>query len=58
VKTPGLEEFIAEKGEELKAELDPSKNKPNTERLAGVVVIGLRWFLAHALAELAAKKRQ
>lgn len=55
MNTPGLEEFVREKGTELKAALDPSKNSTNVEKLAGVAVIGLRWFLEHAQAELAKK---
>ena len=55
MKTPGLEDFIRDKGAEIKAALDPSRNSPNVEKLAGVAVIGLRWMLEGMLAELAQK---
>lgn len=53
MKVPTLEDFVRDKGAELKAVLDPSKNSPNVEKLAGVVVIGLRWMLDGMLQELA-----
>lgn len=55
MKTPGLEDFIRDKSVELKAALDPSKNSSNVEKLAGVAVVGVRWLLESALAELAKK---
>lgn len=53
MKAPGLEEFVRDKGAELKAVLDPSKNSSNVEKLAGVAVIGLRWMLENMQHELA-----
>lgn len=53
MNTPPLEQFVRDKGAELKAVLDPSKNATNVEKLAGCAVIGLRWFLEHAIHELA-----
>jgi len=53
MKTVSLEDFIRDKGAEVRAVLDISKNSSNVVKLAGVGVIGLRWLLEGMLAELA-----
>lgn len=57
MKSPSLEDFLREKGADVKAALDPSKNSSNVEKLAGVAVVGVRWIVEKALAELAKKPK-
>lgn len=55
MKPPGLDDFLRDKGVQVKEVLGAPNNTTAVERLAKVGVIGLTWLVDGMLAELAKK---